>query len=239
MSQVHVTPRLEAAMNFPRPDQTIGQLLAEFLAGQETRLSPKGYRQCVGIIALCESYLECYWPGHSREEYDVTDRPDGTFCGTFGAEDLIGGISEFLSDFLPHEIGADTETMRAAGAVIEQLTAWLAAKGHVERREDAREQMHRAARELPATQNLLELLQDWLAGASPADYIDDVEDHFLIHRIEPRRIWLESMMAGEVWGPIAVPVSIARACRVGWDIGGVVVHTTKGWRLIKVWNVSP
>ena len=43
-------------------------------------------------------------------------------------------------------------------------------------------------------------------------------------------------MAGEVWGPIDVPVSIARACRVGRDIGGVVVQTRKGWRLIKVWG---
>jgi hypothetical protein len=60
----------------------------------------------------------------------------------------------------------------------------------------------------------------------------------LIDGIEPRQFWLESEMAGEVWGPIDVPVSIARACRVGWDIGGLVVHSTKGWRLLRVCSVS-
>jgi hypothetical protein len=186
-----------------------------------------------------ESYLERSWPGRSREEYDATVWPEGTFCGTFGAEDLIGGFSGYLEDFLPHEIAADTETMRVAGMVLKRLGAWLAAKGYVGRNENTRERVCRAARDLLATQDLLGLFQEWLAEASPADYIDDIEDHFLIHRIEPRQIWLESMMAGEVWGPMDVPVSIARACRVGWDIGGVVVHTRKGWRLIKVWNVSP
>jgi hypothetical protein len=28
-------------------------------------------------------------------------------------------------------------------------------------------------------------------------------------------------------------------CKVGWDIGGMVVKTPKGWRLVEVWNVSP
>lgn len=35
-----------------------------------------------------------------------------------------------------------------------------------------------------------------------------------------------------------MPMSIVRACRVGWDIGGLVVHSTKGWRLLRVYSVS-
>lgn len=53
----------------------------------------------------------------------------------------------------------------------------------------------------------------------------------MIYRIEPRRLRVESEMTGEVRGPIDVPASIARACRVGWDIGGLVVRSTKGRRL--------
>ena len=111
--------------------------------------------------------------------------------------------------------------------------------GGAVRDDSDRERPRRAARDLWAAQDLLGLFRAWIAEASPADDIDDVGDRFLIHRIEPRQIWLESTMAGEVWGPIDVPVSIARACRVGRDIGGVVVQTRKGWRLIKVWDVSP
>ena len=239
MRQMHVIPRLEAFMNSRRPDKTINHLFVEFLANQGEHLSPKSHRQYAMTIDLYESYLERYWPGRSREEYNATARTDGTFCSTFGAEDLIGGFSGFLDDFLPHEIDADAETMRVAGTVLKRLGSWLAAKGYVGCHETTRERVNGVTRDLLATQELLNLFQEWLAETGPADDFDDVEDHFLIHRIEPRQIWLESMMAGEVWGPIVVPVSIARACRVSWDIGGVIVHSRKGWRLIKVWNVSP
>lgn len=43
---------------------------------------------------------------------------------------------------------------------------------------------------------------------------------------------------GEI-GPIPVPEAITRACKVGWDIGGVVGKTARGWRLVEVWNISP
>jgi hypothetical protein len=26
---------------------------------------------------------------------------------------------------------------------------------------------------------------------------------------------------------------------VGWDVGGVVGETARGWRLVEVWNISP
>lgn len=238
--QAHVPPRFEASMNSPRPNKTTGQLLAEFLAHQEACLGPKGYFQVAVIISLYGSYLEHDRPGRSLEEYDATVWPHETpFYGPFGAENLTGGFSEFLGDFLPHQVGPGTATMRAAEPVIKELTAWLAAKGYVGHHEEGLGQVNGDARDLAAARNLLDLLQDYLPGARPADSINDVEDHFLIHRIEPRQIWLESVMVGEVWGPIDVPVSIARACRVGWDIGGVVVHSTKGWRLLKVSSVSP
>ena len=40
-------------------------------------------------------------------------------------------------------------------------------------------------------------------------------------------------------GPIPVPVKVARACKVGWDVGGVVALSNQGWRLVEVWNISP
>ena len=43
------------------------------------------------------------------------------------------------------------------------------------------------------------------------------------------------MISGdEVIGPIPVPAKPARACKVGWDVGGVVTRTSEGWRLVEV-----
>jgi hypothetical protein len=227
-------------MSSPRPHKMIRQLLAEFLADHEASLGPKSYFQFAVIIGLYGLYLEHDRPGRSLEEYDATVWPyDIPFYGPFGAENLTGGFSEFLGDFLPDQVGPDTATMRAAGPVIKELTAWLVAKGYARHHEEGPGRMDGGVRDVAATRNLLDLFQAYLPGVSPADHIDDVEDHFLIHRIEPRQIWLESTIAGEVWGPVDVPVAIASACRVGWRIGGVVVHTTKGWKLLKVWSVSP
>jgi hypothetical protein len=189
---------------------------------------------------LYQSYLKRNWPDHWRQEYGRTFPRDGAFGSPFGAEALIGGFSGNPDDFLAREVAANTEAMKVAGTVLPGLgVAWPAAKGDVGRDDSTPRRVCRAARDLLAAQDLLGLFRAWLAEASSADDIADIGDHFLIHRIEPRQIWLESMMAGEVWGPIDVPVSIARTCRVGWDIDGVVVQTRKGWRLIKVWNVSP
>ena len=62
----------------------------------------------------------------------------------------------------------------------------------------------------------------------------------MIDRIEPGRLWLDPILNSEhAIGPIPIPEQITRACKVGWDIGGVVGKTAHGWRLVEVWNISP
>ena len=39
--------------------------------------------------------------------------------------------------------------------------------------------------------------------------------------------------------PIPVTVKVAGACKVGWDVVGVLALSNRGWRLIEVWNISP
>ena len=96
------------------------------------------------------------------------------------------------------------------------------------------------ARDLPASQKLLDELDDWLSETGPVKSGRKLEGHFLIHRTGPKQIWLESMIDDdEEIGPIPVPAKVAKACKVGWDIGGVVALTGAGWRLVEVWNLSP
>ncbi len=40
-------------------------------------------------------------------------------------------------------------------------------------------------------------------------------------------------------GPIPVTVKVAGACKVGWDVVGVLTLSNNGWRLVEVWNISP
>ena len=47
------------------------------------------------------------------------------------------------------------------------------------------------------------------------------------------------MMCDGVIGPVPVPKEVTQICREMWEIGGVVVKTKRGWRLLEVWKVSP
>ena len=227
-------------MNTPKPDQTIDQLFEEFLADQEARLSPKTFDKYEGIIHLYRSYLESYWPGHSGKDYEAITQAKGTYCGTFGAEDITSGFSEFLGYFMPRKVIAGNETMKAAGTVVKKLAKWLVEKGYTENDESVRELVGTTARDLPASQKLLDDLDDWLSETGPVKSGKEIEGHFLIQRVGPRQIWLESLISGESEiGPIPVPAHVARACKVGWDVGGVVARTSKGWRLVEVWNIAP
>jgi hypothetical protein len=120
---------------------------------------------------------------------------------------------------------------------------WLAEKGYVkdaEVLEMAEERAGEAARDLPAARDVADLLEAYVDEHAPDHYSREIEDHFTITRIEPGRLWLEPFTSGDrEIGPVPVPQEVSRRCRVGWDIGGVMVKTTKGWRLREVWNVSP
>ena len=133
--------------------------------------------------------------------------------------------------------------MKAAGTVTKKLVKWLAEKGYVEDDEGlelAEERASDAARDLPASQDVVDLLEAYLDEHAPARSTRELEDHFTITRVEPGKLWLEPFASGDrEIGPVPVPREVSDLCRVGWDISGTVVKTPKGWRFVEVWNVSP
>jgi hypothetical protein len=134
-------------MNFPEPDDVVGQLLVEFLADQKTRIGPESYLQYAGIIDLLDLYLDRrYRPECSSREYDAPARSDGRFCGLPPAVDLVRRFSVFLDDFLPRETAGSTERLREARTVIKALGAWLTAKGYVVRNGPARKRAKKRER---------------------------------------------------------------------------------------------
>ena len=226
-------------MKTTKPEKTIAQVFEEFLAEQKPRISHKTYLKYQSIIQLYGSYLESYWPGHDGESSKIT-KAGGTYCGTFGPDDATAGYSEFLGYFMPRKVMCGKETMQAAGTVTKKLAKWLAEKGYIEDTEDAQEQAGEAAKDLPNASAVVDLLEAYVDETAPARQGKIIEDHFWIEKIEPGKLWLMPLTEGDsAIGPIPVPGRVTQLCKEGWDIGGVVAKTAKGWRFIEVWSVSP
>lgn len=228
----------------PAAKKTISQVFDEFLADQEARLSPRTFSKYESIIDLFRSYLESYWPGHTQEDYDRVTSRGGTFCDTFGPAEISYGYSEFLSYFMPRKVMGGKETMKAAGTVTKKLAEWLAETGYAEETGEVQERATKAARELPATQEMLDRLEEFLDLNAPdgfeEDFEDRIEDHFEVTKLEPGKLWLEPLTRpDEVIGPVPVPEEVTDICGETWDIGGIAVKTPEGWRLWEVWNTGP
>jgi len=233
-------------MSPPKSDKTIDQIFAEFLAEQEARLSEATYRKYENIIEyLFRGHLERYRPGHNDQAGSAAiTKAGGTYCGTYGAEDAVSGFTEFLGYYMPHKVIAGNETMKAAGTVIKKLEKWLGTKGYIEKTDAGgrRERVRVLARDLGASQKVLDMLEDWINSDDYPSPIRGkrIEGHFWIDRIEPGRLWLSEMLGEESdIGPIKVPQEISRACKEDWDIGCVVAKTGREWRFVEVWNISP
>jgi hypothetical protein len=220
--------------------KTISQVFEEFLDEQEARLSPGTLSKYRSIISLYESYLESYWPDHDQKEYGRITGQGGTYCGTFGPEDILGGYSEFLGYFMPRKVMCGKETMKAAGTVTKKLAKWLAEKGYVTDTDDAQERATQAGRDLPAAQEVLDMLEEFVDITAPDEYHERIEDHFWVKKVAPGKVWLEPLTAmNKMIGPVPVPQEVSEACGEMWDIGGVVVKAGRGWRFLEVWSVTP
>lgn len=225
-------------MNTTKPQKTIAQVFEEFLADQKTRISAKTLQKYETIISLYKSYLESYWPDHDGEHEKVT-KTGGTYCGTFGPEEATAGYGEFLGYFMPRKVMCGKDTMQAAGTITKKLAKWLAEKGYIEDTEVEQERTGEAARDLPNASKVLQMLDVFVDETAPSRQGKVLEDHFLIEKIEPGKLWLEPLTGSKVIGPVPVPVEVTKLCKESWDIGGVVAKTSNGWRFVEVWNVSP
>src|SRR5271155_5528897 len=168
-------------MKTAKPEKTIAQIFEEFLADQKPRISHKTFLKYESIIDLYGSYLESYWPGHDGEY----DKVGGKYCDRFGPEDATAGFSEFLGYFMPRKVMCGKETMQAAGTVTKNLAKWLAEKGYVEDTEYEQEQAGKAARDLPNSRAVVDLLDAYVDETAPARTGKVIEDHFWIEKIEP------------------------------------------------------
>ncbi len=112
-----------------KPTKTINAVLEEFLDEQEGRWSHRTYEKYETVVDLLKRYMESYFPGHDGE-YEKVTKGGGTYCGTYGPEDLAGAFGMFLDYFMPHKVICGSGTEKAAGSVIRKLAKWLVTKGY-------------------------------------------------------------------------------------------------------------
>lgn len=221
------------------PAKTISEVFEEFLADQKNRISLKTFSKYQSIIHLYKSYLESYWPGHDDDASKITSA-GGTYCGSFGPEEATVGYGEFLGYFMPRKVMCGKETMQAAGTVTKKLAKWLGEKGYLEDTTDAEERAGEAAKDLPKAKKVLDILNAYVDENAPTQDGKEIEDHFWIDRIESGKLWLRPLSTHpSVIGPVPVPKKVTQLCQPMWDIGGIVVKSGKGWRLVEVWSVTP
>ena len=228
---------------------TIAEVLKQFLEDQRERLSAKTYSKYKDVIHLLQCSLNSYaYQGLDKPDaglfdrlYNVEGSEHREFCEIFGPEHIVPNVNEFLGYFMVRKVIVGKETLRAAGTVTKKLAKWLAEKEHVEAEEaeDAAQRGSKAARNLPKAEKLASLLHEFAEEQERGDEDNEIEDHFMLTRVEPGRVWLEGMLDGREVGPINVPEQICRLCKVGWSISGVVGRIGKTWRIVETWNVYP
>jgi hypothetical protein len=111
------------------PAKTIEQVLDEFLDEQQARWGHRTYEKYETIIVLLKRYMESYFPDHDGE-YEKVTKGGGSYCGTYGPEDIAGAFGMFLDYFMPHKVLCGSGTEKAASTVIRKLAKWLVAKGY-------------------------------------------------------------------------------------------------------------
>jgi hypothetical protein len=109
--------------------KTIDEVFNEFLDDQAGRWSPATFEKYETVVDLLKRYMETYWPGRDGEQERVR-QSGGTFCGTYGVEDIATNFSMFLNYFMATKVAASEGTFKAAPRVIKKLAKWLVAKGY-------------------------------------------------------------------------------------------------------------
>jgi len=60
------------------------------------------------------------------------------------------------------------------------------------------------------------ILESYLDENAPDDYSREIEDHFMVSRIEPGKLWLEPFASDDRdIGPVPVPREVTHHCHVG------------------------
>jgi hypothetical protein len=228
---------------------TIADVLDRFLDEQRARLAPRTFAQYREVIELLQHSMNNYAYQHLDEadgqRFEELAHGSGTaslaFCEIFGPEHILRNVNEFLTYFMVRKVMAGPSLGRAAGTVTKKLAQWLAENGYAgtQAAQVVAERSSAAASDLPRAARLEDALERLVDRRQPTNCSEEIEDQFLITRVEPASVWLEGLLDGRELGPIRLPPEVARRCTVGWTISGVIGRVRRRWELTEVWHVYP
>src|SRR5580704_14670299 len=109
-----------------KPKKTIEEVLDEFLDEQQARWGHRTYEKYETIVDLLKRYMESYFPDHDGE-YEKVTKGGGTYCGTYGPEDIAGAFGMFLDYFMP-QVPVSAQGWARLGVSVGQ--EMLARSGH-------------------------------------------------------------------------------------------------------------
>ncbi len=237
-------------------DPAIDQVFEEFLAQQRERLKPATVSRYEDVLNLLRHHLNGYaYESLSNAESALFDRHNNAngedhreFCQLFGPDKIIGSLGSFLGYYMIRKVMAGQDLKRAAGTVTKKLSKWLAAKGYIseEEAQTGADKGAKASRDLPNAERAARILFD--AAENLAIDPDDLADkdylefdHFVINKIEPGKLWLDTFEGGkeQSYGPVPVPNSATKLLRKGWDISCSLGRVRGKWRIVEMANVYP
>jgi hypothetical protein len=116
--------------------RTIQDVLEEFLAEQDARLSPATFRRYASSVELLWMHLNGY--GHSELSHDELERferafeegDEEAFCHLFGPDKIIEQIPHFLYLFMLRKVMARESDLLAAATTSRKLVRWLVERGY-------------------------------------------------------------------------------------------------------------
>jgi hypothetical protein len=205
------------------------------------------FKKYADIVYLFRESMNCYaCQSLGKEQKELFDHFYGLqgedhreFCDIFGPSEILGNVSEFLNYFMIRKVICGKELLKAAGTVVKKLTKWLAEHGHVEaeRAEVHADQAAKASKELPAMEELSELLWRYAEARANIDFQETAEGYFTVRRVENDRLHLEDIGGRTVI--ILLPAEITSRCKSGWSINLAIGKTKGGWKILEVGNVYP
>ncbi len=85
----------------------------------------------------------------------------------FESDDIASGFSEFPGYDMPRKVIASHATMKTAGTVVKKIARWLVEQCYTADDETSQDMVGEAARDLLASQKVLDELCDWLSETGP------------------------------------------------------------------------
>lgn len=228
-------------------EKTIGEILEEFLAEQQARLSPKIYSGYEKTIFYFEKYLNSQAPAYLNEEGEdflakLCENDGKEYCEVFGPEHI--GSSEmqgFLGHFMIRSVVASKAFLKTVGTVMAKLVKWMHEKGYMDYGEYkvTADIVKRLKVDMPVAEEVSDLMCLYVVNNPVASCTEVLDDFFFITGVEPGKLWFKSRQTGEKVRPVIVPEYISSMCKPGWTICLLLGKNGKVWRILESGNMYP